>query len=175
MEPIGLIVQRGCSMIAGAYSSKCSHGTFSAHKRWKMLAKGSLCRYPPFRSGAMSGLLVALVLAIVALMAPTAATSLARADTRIELEARVTAVQFAASPLSNVKRTAVPCLPCTKKACGACAIACSAYCAAGAALLSRPGVLAPVVSSGPGGSIPSAPEGIGRPPDPPPPRTIVIS
>src|SRR5712692_8978216 len=111
------------------------------------IGKASFCYYLVGRSGAMSRLLV-LLLTAVALIVATGAGSSARTERRIDLEVPHATVQFAASSLSNAKRLAVPCLGCTKKACGACAITCSAYCAAGAALLSHPGVLAPVIFSG---------------------------
>jgi hypothetical protein len=121
----------------------------------------------------MGRLLVLLVLA-VELTAPTGSRSAARADIQIAFESPAAAVQLAVSSLSNSKRLAVTCLGCTKKACGACAIACTAYCAAGPALFSRPGVLPPVIFSGSSVSISSPFEGIGKPPDPYPPRPIVI-
>ena len=147
-------------------------GTIWPPKRWKMLAKASLCCHPASRSGAMGRLLVLLLLA-VGLTVPTAARSGVQTDTRIEAKASA-ATQLAAP--ANAKRTAIPCRGCTKrKACSAYAIACSAYCAAASALLPDPVVLATTIPSGASASIPSAPEGFQRPPDPYPPRPILIS
>ena len=144
-------------------------GTFQAHKRWKRLAKALFRCYPAPRSGAMCRPLVLLLLA-AALMVPTAGGSVARTDALVKPEAS-TAAQLAAP--SNAKRMAIPCRGCMWKACGVSAIGCGA-CVANA-LLPVTDVLATITPAVTGPSGISALRDHHGPPDPYPPRPIVIS
>ncbi len=118
------------------------------------------------------GRLLVLLLLAVALMAATSARSSVRTDTRIEPEASAAAQSTAPS---NVKRTAVPCRGCTWKACGVSAIGCGAYCAVANALVPVTDVLATITPTVTGPSGISAFRDHHGPPDPYPPRPIVIS
>ncbi len=118
------------------------------------------------------GRLLVLLLLAVALMAPTSARSSGRTDARIEPGASV-AAQLTAP--SNVKQRAVPCHGCMGKACGVSAIGCSAYCAAANALLPVTDVLATIAPTVTGPFGISAFRDRRSPPDPYPPRPIVIS
>ena len=113
----------------------------------------------------------ALLAIAVALIVPTAVASIAPSDVRIE--AAASTAQFAAP--SNAKRTAVPCRGCTWKACSVSAIGCSAYCAAGNALIPGMDILVMITRAVTGSSVIAILRSHHGPPDPYPPRPIVIS
>lgn len=118
------------------------------------------------------GRVLAVLFMAVALMVPTAARSTAPTDIRCEAAASAPAQL---TTRLNAKRIAMPCRSCRRKACGTDAIGCIASCGTANALLPRPVVPATITASDAGESIPRAHEGIRGPPDPYPPKPIIVS
>jgi len=118
------------------------------------------------------GRLWILLLLVVTLTVPMTVQGSARGGIRT---AEASAAVLHLSAPSSARHMAMPCRGCTRKACAAYAIGCSADCAAASALLSLPVVLTAIVHSEVSRSISSIPEDLRIPPEPHPPRPIFIS
>jgi hypothetical protein len=111
-----------------------------------------------------------LLLVVVALMLPTMERASACAEASIETQA---AFVQSATP-HQTSRMVMKCDRCVGKACDAYAVTCGAYCGTASALAPLVVVLASITLPAAWPSAFKAGRDHGRPPDPHPPRTIII-
>src|SRR5260370_4340477 len=116
---------------------------------------------------------LSLLLLVVALMLPTMERASASACAEVPIATHAAFVQ-SATP-DQTSRMVMKCDRCVGKACDAYAVTCGAYCGTASALAPLVVVLASITLPAAWPSAFKAGRDHGRPPDPHPPRTIIIA